>query len=222
MPSFSSHTLFTFILSSHFTLHTFLLPHTHSLTHSLTHFHSSFIPQHYIIMGKNKPTKPQEKPEYRFLPDDIRCVLPYVFDYTTYAKGRWLHRPLIDILSKEFGGYEIEYWYQAIKSGRVTVNGSQTTPEYVIMNSDRVVHRTHRHEPPVKGVVQLVGETEDLMAVCKPASMPMHPWYGTSTCTSTCTSPCAPLYCVLYTTVHYTTLMYCSIAILCILHCLFH
>ena len=78
------------------------------------------------------------------------------------------------------------------------------------MNSDRVVHRTHRHEPPVKGVVQLVGETEDLMAVCKPASMPMHPWYGTSTSTST------TLYCVMYTTVHYTTLhtMYCSIDIL--------
>lgn len=35
-----------------------------------------------------------------------------------------------------------------------------------------------RHEPPVFGEVQLVGETEDYFAVCKPSSMPVHPCGG--------------------------------------------
>ena len=33
----------------------------------------------------------------------------------------------------------------------------------------------HRHEPPVFGKIEYVGETENLFAVCKPPSMPMHP-----------------------------------------------
>jgi 23S rRNA-/tRNA-specific pseudouridylate synthase len=124
----------------------------------------------------------KESPNYSFLNLDhetetIRCVEPYVFDYTTFAKGRWLKRPLIDVLTKEFGGYEPSYWHNAISSGRVTVNRQATAPDYLIQNSDRIVHRTHRHEPPVKGCIDLVGETDDLLAVCKPASMPMHPWY---------------------------------------------
>ena len=122
-----------------------------------------------------------ENPKYTFVKLDdesetIRCVEPYAFDYATFAKGRWLKRSLIDVMTKEFGGYEESYWMRAISNGLVTVNGKPTTPVYIIQNSDRIVHRTHRHEPPVKGKITLVGETEDLLAVSKPASMPMHPW----------------------------------------------
>ncbi len=32
-----------------------------------------------------------------------------------------------------------------------------------------------RHEPPIVGNIHFIQETEDLIAVCKPASLPMHP-----------------------------------------------
>jgi 23S rRNA-/tRNA-specific pseudouridylate synthase len=41
--------------------------------------------------------------------------------------------------------------------------------------TDVMFHRTHRHEPPVHGVIALVENAPDLVAVSKPASMPMHP-----------------------------------------------
>ena len=41
--------------------------------------------------------------------DDTRHVIPYAHDYITYAKGRWLNRELIEVLSKEFGGHPKEY-----------------------------------------------------------------------------------------------------------------
>lgn len=59
----------------------------------------------------------KENPHYKFLnlendSETIRCVEPYVFDYTTFAKGRWLKRALIDVLTQEFGGYEVSYWHR--------------------------------------------------------------------------------------------------------------
>jgi 23S rRNA-/tRNA-specific pseudouridylate synthase len=38
-----------------------------------------------------------------------------------------------------------------------------------------MMHRTHRHEPPVIGKVTLVGDRDDILAINKPASIPMHP-----------------------------------------------
>jgi tRNA pseudouridine synthase 9 len=38
-----------------------------------------------------------------------------------------------------------------------------------------MVHKTHRHEPPVHGAIELVAETGDLVAVNKPSSVTMHP-----------------------------------------------
>jgi hypothetical protein len=42
-------------------------------------------------------------------------------------------------------------------------------------NGDKLKHLTHRHEPCVYGTVTLVGDSADMMAICKPASLPMHP-----------------------------------------------
>ena len=52
------------------------------------------------------------------------------------------------------------------------VNGNPTNESYIIRNSDLLLHRTHRHEPPVFGEITLIGETADLIAISKPASMP--------------------------------------------------
>ena len=103
---------------------------------------------------------------------DFFVVQPYIFDFTANAKGRWLGKKLIDVLSKEFGGYDLDYWTRAIVCGNIKINNKTTTKDYVIKNGDRLLHRTHRHEPSVVGKISLVGETDDILAVSKPASMP--------------------------------------------------
>eukprot|EP01036_Dinobryon_divergens_P029260 gene29260-38330_t len=107
-----------------------------------------------------------------------RHVAPYVHTFSTCAKARWLGCRVIDVLSNEFGAYPLHYWTTAILSGFVRVNGSIITPEYVFRNNDKLTHKTHRHEACVFGEVVIVGQTEKLIAVNKPSSLPMQPCGG--------------------------------------------
>lgn len=111
---------------------------------------------------------------YRF-DGNVRFVEPYVHKFTSFAKGRWLGRSIIDIVVKEFGGHPELYWERAIQLGFIRINGERVNQTYEIKNSDHFTHITHRHEPPVMGTIKFVGETEFAFAVNKPASMPVHP-----------------------------------------------
>lgn len=133
---------------------------------------------------KHKPEQPSKKSKLEEAPnyvvnkvdgETVRRVQPMVQTMETFAKGRWLGREILEVLSKEFGGYTQEYWLNAFKYGHITINGKQVSPSYRFQNSDRFLHRTHRHEPPVTGDIHLVAETEDFLAVSKPSSMPVHP-----------------------------------------------
>jgi 23S rRNA-/tRNA-specific pseudouridylate synthase len=66
----------------------------------------------------------------------------------------------------------MNYWTHAISCGHIRINNKKTKEDYIIKNGDRLLHRTHRHEPSVVGAVSLVAETDDIVAVSKPASMP--------------------------------------------------
>ena len=103
-----------------------------------------------------------------------RSVRPYIQNFQTYAKGRWVGREVQDVLLKEFGGHTPDYWINALINGHIRVNSQKVPLDYRFRNSDRLLHRTHRHEPPVFGEIELIGETEDILAVSKPPSMPMH------------------------------------------------
>ena len=107
--------------------------------------------------------------------DGIRSVVPYIHEFTTFAKGRWLDREILEVLSKEFGGHPKDYWENAISNGNVLINSKIVPKTYKFKNSDALLHRTHRHEPPVYGELKFIGETDELLAVCKPTSIPMHP-----------------------------------------------
>lgn len=107
--------------------------------------------------------------------NDERHVLPYVHIFNTYAKGRWLNRELLDVVSDEYGSYDFSFWKDAIESGLIQINSDIVSPNYKLKSSDKMRRVSHRHEPPVIGNITYVGETDDLLAVCKPASMPMHP-----------------------------------------------
>jgi tRNA pseudouridine synthase 9 len=105
----------------------------------------------------------------------VRSVVPYMHEFRTFVKGRWLGCELLDVLSREFGSHAKDYWEEAIRVGNVRINNRLVAGTHVLRNGEALLHRTHRHEPPVTGNVVFVGELEDLIAVCKPASLPMHP-----------------------------------------------
>lgn len=74
----------------------------------------------------------------------VRHVTPYIQEFKTFAKGRWLGRELLEVLSAEFGGHTKEYWNQSVANGFVTVNSQEVAPNYKIKNSDGILHRSHR------------------------------------------------------------------------------
>ena len=98
-----------------------------------------------------------------------------MYKHSTYAKGRWWKRTIIEVLTTEFGSQPRSYWEGALKSGAVRVNNKLVTKDYTFKGGDLFTHNTHRHEPPVFGRVSLVAETADMLCVSKPSSMPIHP-----------------------------------------------
>jgi len=130
-------------------------------------------------LGMGRKRKRDSKDEYSetdyIIEGKVRHVVPYIHEYTTYAKGRWIGKTIIDVLLNEFGGHPPSYWKNALLMGHVQINNQVTSFHYIIQNNDKLSHRTHRHEPPIVGSISLVGDTETLMAVNKPASLPMHP-----------------------------------------------
>ena len=124
----------------------------------------------------------------------VRIVHPYPYTFATFAKHRWLGRPLIDVYHDEFGSYPRSYYEAAIKAGRILVSGKQVTCDYSIKQGDELTHTVHRHEPAVglsdlsssttshadneKEVktppIEIVYEDDTILVVDKPASMPVH------------------------------------------------
>ena len=126
------------------------------------------------LRARSLQTVPLAAVEYK-LDGNVRAVKPYVYKFNCFAKGRWIGREIIEVCIKEFGAHPHAYWSRAIRCGFITVNNETVAEDYKFKNSDEFVHMTHRHEPSVTGKITLVGETESLLAVSKPSSLPMHP-----------------------------------------------
>eukprot|EP00930_Biecheleria_cincta_P086546 TRINITY_DN75819_c0_g1_i1.p1 TRINITY_DN75819_c0_g1~~TRINITY_DN75819_c0_g1_i1.p1 ORF type:complete len:499 (-),score=30.57 TRINITY_DN75819_c0_g1_i1:334-1830(-) len=139
---------------------------------------------------------PETPAEYEFAWSSgvrLRLVRPYRYCFRTFTKERWMGRSILEVCSAEFGAQPPEYYREAILDGRMKVSGVVVSPDYILCNGDAITHETMRHEPPVlagiarnagdaqtdasKNVppIDVVGVTEDLVAVDKPPTMPVHP-----------------------------------------------
>ncbi|RLN65657.1 hypothetical protein BBJ28_00001824 [Nothophytophthora sp. Chile5] len=128
-----------------------------------------------------------EAPAYSFA-NGYRMVEPYVYEFRTFAKQRWFNRELLEIFTTEFGAYSPDYyvrylsrdgvWQLAIASGRISVNHQVVAPDTVIKNGDLIIHKAHRHEPPVSGEeVAVVYEDEDLVRTQPANHLLSRLWY---------------------------------------------
>ncbi|KAH9174432.1 pseudouridine synthase [Lactarius sanguifluus] len=107
----------------------------------------------------------------------LHKLAPYWYPYTTMAKGRWLDREILEIISTEFRDRSIEYYRYALESGVTTINGKLAKPGTIVRNGDRIENVVHRHEPPVTSrPVKILHEDREseFIVVDKPGSIPVH------------------------------------------------
>ncbi|KAF8504879.1 pseudouridine synthase [Russula emetica] len=107
----------------------------------------------------------------------LRKIAPYWYPYTTMAKGRWLNREILEIVSTEFRDRSIEYYRYALESGVTTINGKIAKPDTIVRNGDRIENIVHRHEPPVTSKpVKILHEDREreFIVIDKPGSIPVH------------------------------------------------
>lgn len=52
----------------------------------------------------------------------LRKVYPYYFDFTTYCKGRWIGKTLLEVFKSEFRAHSLDYYNKAVKKGRIKLN----------------------------------------------------------------------------------------------------
>ncbi|GAV74707.1 PseudoU_synth_2 domain-containing protein [Cephalotus follicularis] len=121
------------------------------------------------------PANPPQKHDYIFL-NGRRHVRPYYFEFIAHAKNRWAGKTIVDLFAEEFKGRPYDYYVSAVKCGRIQVNGERVPVSYIVKTSQKISHFLHRHEPPVKICdVPILQNEPDVLTVCKPASVPVHP-----------------------------------------------
>eukprot|EP00924_Labyrinthula_sp_SR-Ha-C_P003537 snap_masked-scaffold_53-processed-gene-0.33-mRNA-1 protein AED:0.59 eAED:0.59 QI:0/-1/0/1/-1/1/1/0/426 len=116
----------------------------------------------------------------------LRTVKPYLHTFTTSVKQRWLNRFIYDIFVEEFVGKSKEYYKKAISSGLIYVETKNkqkhlVSLKYKVQMVDKIVHLVHLHEPPVKYLHTeelVIYDDDNILAVNKPASVPVHPCGG--------------------------------------------
>ncbi|KAL0292464.1 UNVERIFIED_CONTAM: RNA pseudouridine synthase 7 [Sesamum calycinum] len=122
------------------------------------------------------PANPPQRQDYIFR-DGIRYVRPYYFEFISHAKNRWAGKTIVDLFADEFKGRPRDYYVSAVKAGRIQVDGKIVPVSYVVQPSQKISHFLHSlHEPPVMARdVKILHTEPDVVTVCKPASVPVHP-----------------------------------------------
>lgn len=121
------------------------------------------------------PANPPERRDYIFR-NGKRHVRPYYFEFISHVKNRWAGKTIVDLFTEEFKGRPYDYYVNAVQSGRIQVDGEMVPVSYIVRSSQKISHFVHRHEPPVLALdVSVLQKEPDVLTICKPASVPVHP-----------------------------------------------
>lgn len=114
-------------------------------------------------------------PVVRSIKDGLRWVDEYEYEFKSYVKGRWVHRLLLEVCQKEFIANSQDYYKEAIEQERILINGKPCNVEYVLNHNDVFTHKANCRENPVSAEpIRAIYEDEKIVAVSKPASIPIH------------------------------------------------
>ncbi|KNE56583.1 RluA family pseudouridine synthase [Allomyces macrogynus ATCC 38327] len=105
-----------------------------------------------------------------------RIEAPYLSQFSTTVKGRWLGRTVLDVITAEFSRLKDENVVKRmILAGHVTVNGKPTTAATCLADHDTLQTLVLRHEPDVVATTPtVVFEDKDFLAIDKPGCVPMY------------------------------------------------
>ncbi|KAK6924629.1 Pseudouridine synthase, RsuA/RluA-like [Dillenia turbinata] len=121
------------------------------------------------------PANTPEPHDYIFR-NGRRHVKPYYFEFISHVKNRWAGKTIVDLFAEEFKGRPFEYYVSAVKCGRIQVDDEMVPVSYIVKSSQKISHYVHRHEPPVMAWdISILQKEPDVLTVCKPASVPVHP-----------------------------------------------
>ncbi|XP_027330461.1 RNA pseudouridine synthase 7 isoform X1 [Abrus precatorius] len=121
------------------------------------------------------PANPPHPHDY-VVRNGIRFVKPYYFEFIAHVKNRWAGKTIVDLFAEEFKGRPYEYYVSAVQCGRIQVDGEIVPVSYIVKSSQKISHFLHRHEPPVLACeVPILQKEPDVLTVCKPPSVPVHP-----------------------------------------------
>ena len=148
---------------------------------------------------------PPSPSDYRLAGDGLRLVRPYPFDFVCHVKRRNEGVDVVHLFAREFPARPRRYYEDAHARGLLRVEhapnskrakmerarddagagasasaagarGFAPEPLRPLAAGERVRHALHRHEPPVLDhPVRVVATTDDVVAVHKPATIPVHP-----------------------------------------------
>lgn len=83
---------------------------------------------------------------------------------------------LLDYLFKRFSYKPKSEWNSRIQSGRILLDGELASAETIVSAGDHIAHHNPKvGEPAVPDNLKVIRETEDWLAIFKPAPMPVHP-----------------------------------------------
>ncbi len=106
----------------------------------------------------------------------VRLVLPYPITHRFRVGAEFVNKTLLFTMSTRFPFRAENDWQKRILDGKVGVNENLTSPDYELKNQDEIFHHNPLViEPSVPDEVQILKETDDFVAVFKPAPLPMHP-----------------------------------------------
>ena len=130
-----------------------------------------------------------------YIHNGLRRIKPYYVTRSSNAKGRWIGRKLVDVLSTEFKIYSREHYLAMVNQGSYKLRRKGEPVDILsskILHGDVVWSRLHKHEPPVRGWCTTKEEEEDipgkriagmsiafedsnLLVLDKPMGIPVHP-----------------------------------------------
>ena len=84
--------------------------------------------------------------------------------------------PLLEYLSLRYTYHSRDMWRELLAEGRVLVNGSAASPEYMLNEGDELEYLPRpMEEPPVDMNIKVLFQDQDFIALDKPGNLPCHP-----------------------------------------------
>ena len=105
----------------------------------------------------------------------VRIIAPYPITHQFKAGSDFEGKSLLEMMSTKFPFRSVHEWKRRIEAGRVYLDNRASNPDTMLTQRDEIRHHNPAViEPSVPDEVRIITETDDYLAVFKPAPMPMH------------------------------------------------